>query len=213
MFVGSWTKAVPVYMSCFGETINSFPFHFQESVPDLTFGCPCLWLTSWCFLLSFIEGCLCFSYNLWELFMYSGNESFIGYVDCMYLSLLCGLLFHPVVSFDKQKFLILTQFELLGIVALWPVFAYWWSQRYSPVFFSFYIEVLYSLVYDWGKSQDNFFPHGPPIYVYLLKHCLLPTSLQCHHCYISSIHVYVWDSLSCPCSVFVILSPISRWFK
>ena len=50
--------------------------------------------------------------------MYSGNESFIGYVDCMYLSLLCGLLFHPVVSFDEQKFLTLMQFELLGIVAL-----------------------------------------------------------------------------------------------
>lgn len=69
------------------------------------------------------------------------------------------------------------------------------------------------LVYDWGKSQENFFPHGPPIYVYLLKHCLFPTSLQCHHCYMSSIHIYVWDSLFCPCSIFVILSPITRWFK
>ena len=52
------------------------------------------------------------------------EKTVIGYVGCMYLSLLCHVLFDPVVSFDTQKFLIPKKFEFLGIVALCPVFAH-----------------------------------------------------------------------------------------
>ena len=114
----------------------AFPFTYKKV--SLIWCWLSLWLTSWCFLLNFIQHCLCFSYGLWKLLVYSENKSFIGYVGCMYLSLLCHVLFDPVVSFDTQKFLIPKKFEFLGIVALCPVFAHWQTQRYS-IYFSFYI--------------------------------------------------------------------------
>ena len=73
----------------------------------------------------------------------------IGHDWATSLSLLCHVLFDSVVSFGTHKFLFLRKFEFLEIVALYPVFAYRRTQRYSLYF---YTEVLYSLVYGWGKS-------------------------------------------------------------
>lgn len=159
-----------------------------------------------------MRSCLYFSYNLWESFLYSRNESFLGCVDCMYLSLLCSLLFPSVVSFEKHMFLILMQFSFLWTVGLVSYFCLLHGHKDIIPFSSPFILRSYIL---WFVAEDevkiSVFPRELAIDVCLLKHCLSPTTWQYCRCHISSIHICVRGSLSCACSIFVILSPVMHW--